>query len=126
MQTNPSAWLQFLSAVFVAALASNGLWAFIQMRNEKKDARTQMLIGLGHDRIIYLGMHYLERGDWITEEEYENLVVYLYEPYAKCGGNGSAERVIAAVKQLRIVKTPPKEAEHEKRESTAPCTSKEA
>ena len=67
-----------------------------------------MIIGLGHDRIVYLGMKYLERGDWITQDEYENLYEYLYKPYAKLGGNGSAERIMDEVnKRLRIVKKPP-------------------
>lgn len=108
-----TAWIQFFSAVFVSALASNGLWAFIATKNEKKDHKTQMLLGLGHERIIILGMTYLERGDWITEDEYENLVDYLYKPYAALGGNGSAERVINEVKKLRIVKTPPEVLEDE-------------
>lgn len=29
-----------------------------------------MLIGLAHDRIVYLGMSYIDRG-WITQDEYE-------------------------------------------------------
>ena len=32
-----------------------------------------MLIGLAHDRIIYLGMTYIERG-YITQDEYETEV----------------------------------------------------
>ena len=60
-----------------------------------------MLIGLAHDRIIYLGMVYVERG-WISQDEYENLQVYLYEPYEKMGGNGSARRVMEEVRKLPI------------------------
>lgn len=60
-----------------------------------------MLIGLGHDRIMYLGMKYIER-KYITQSEYENLYKYLYEPYKKMGGNGSAERVMEEVKRLEI------------------------
>ena len=70
---------------------------------DKKDVRTQMLVGLGHDRIMYLGMHYIERG-WITRDEYENLVDYLYKPYEMMGGNGSAKRVIEEVKKLPLNK----------------------
>lgn len=61
-----------------------------------------MLIGLGHDRIIYLGMQYIKRGE-ITQGEYENLHKYLYEPYKKMGGNGSAERIMREVDKLKIV-----------------------
>lgn len=60
-----------------------------------------MLIGLGHDRIINLGMSYIERG-WITQDEYENLYVYLYKPYQEMGGNGSAKRVMEEVARLPI------------------------
>lgn len=60
-----------------------------------------MLIGLAHDRIIYLGMTYIERG-YITQDEYENLYEYLYKPYEKLGGNGSAKRIMTEVDQLAI------------------------
>ena len=68
---------------------------------DKKDVRTQMLVGLGHDRIMYLGNSYIARG-YITSEEYENLVDYLYKPYELMGGNGSAKRVIDEVKKLPL------------------------
>ena len=58
--------------IVCSVLASSGFWAYIQKRGDKNDLRTQMLIGLGHDRIIYLGMSYIERG-WITQDEYEKL-----------------------------------------------------
>lgn len=64
----------------------------------------QMLIGLAHDRIIYLGMTYIERG-YITQDEYENLYEYLYKPYEKLGGNGSAKRIMTEVDQLAIHKS---------------------
>ena len=60
-----------------------------------------MLIGLAHDRILYVGMEYIERG-WITQDEYENLYEYLYKPYEKMGGNGSAKRVMKEVDNLPI------------------------
>ncbi len=87
--------------IICSVLASSGFWAFIQKRGEKNDLRTQMLIGLGHDRIINLGMSYIERG-WITQDEYENLYVYLYKPYQEMGGNGSAKRVMEEVSRLPI------------------------
>jgi hypothetical protein len=50
---------------------------------------------------MYLGMRYIDRG-WITQDEYENLNTYLYEPYKKLGGNGSALRVMQEVNKLPI------------------------
>ena len=96
-------WLQIILTVFSSVLASSGLWAFIVKRAEKKDVKTQMLIGLGHDRIMYLGMIYIDRG-WITQDEYENLYEYLYKPYEMMGGNGSAKRIMKEVDRLPIHK----------------------
>ena len=92
-------------AIVASVLASGGLWGFLQFyvskKMEAKDVRTQMLIGLGHDRIIWLGMKYIERG-YITHDEYENLVDYLFKPYEAIGGNGSAKRIVDEVKKLPV------------------------
>lgn len=94
-------WLELVVTVMCSVMASSGFWALLQKRNDKKDAKTKMLVGLGHDRIISLGMYYIERG-WITEEEYENLHDYLYQPYKELGGNGSAERIMKEVAKLEL------------------------
>lgn len=94
-------WLQIVLTVFSSVLASSGLWTFFSKRAERKDVKTEMLIGLAHDRILYLGMQYIERG-WISRDEYENLYEYLYKPYEKLGGNGSAKRVMNEVNSLPI------------------------
>ena len=94
-------WVQTLVTIIVACIASSGFWAFITKVTEKKSANTKMLVGLGHDRIVYLGMTYIERG-YITKDEYENLHDYLFIPYEKLGGNGSAARVMKDVEKLPI------------------------
>ena len=96
-------WLQMIVTIVCAVIASSGFWAYIQKRNENKDAKSRMLIGLAHDRIIFLGMSYIERG-WITQDEYENLYEYLYKPYEEMGGNGSAKRIMNEVNKLPIHK----------------------
>lgn len=93
--------LEAFVTILVSVLASSGVWAVVMKFMDKKDVRTQMLIGLGHDRIMYLGTSYIARG-YITSEEYENLVDYLYKPYELMGGNGSAKRVIDEVKKLPL------------------------
>lgn len=104
-------WIQTVVTIICAVLASSGFWAFLQKRAERKVAEnkqtnieTQMLIGLAHDRIVYLGMQYVERG-YITQDEYENLYEYLYKPYEKLGGNGSAKRIMTEVNKLPIHKS---------------------
>ena len=96
-------WAQVLTSVLIALISSTGLWSYIANYRNKHDAKTRLLIGLAHDRIIYLGTKYIERG-YITTDEYENLHDYLYVPYAENGGNGSAKRVMEQVKSLPIKK----------------------
>lgn len=98
MNTN---WIELIVAIMASVFASSGLWTFILKRSDTKDIKTQMLIGLGHDRIHQLGLSYIERG-YITNDEYENLYDYLYTPYKKLGGNGSAEHVMKEVEKLEI------------------------
>lgn len=85
----------------VTLLASSGFWTFILKRSENKTARTRLLIGLAHDRIMHLGFSYIRRG-YITKEEYDDLRIYLYEPYHEAGGNGSAEKIMKEVHDLPL------------------------
>lgn len=100
--------IELAATVIVSVLGSQGLWAYIQSKSAKNDAKTKMILGLGHDRIIYLGEAYIKRGR-ITHAEYENLHDYLYLPYKALGGNGTAEKIMEEVKQLPSEK----EDEHE-------------
>lgn len=101
-------WAKLLITVVGTILASNGFWLYLQKRRDKNDARTQLLVGIAHDIIVTRGTSYLERGDWITVDEYENLHDYLYVPYSEAGGNGSAKCVIEDIKRrLRRVSRPP-------------------
>ncbi len=96
-------WTQVAVPLVVAVLTSSGLWAVVAKRVDKGDAQRKMLVGLAHDRIVHLGMVYVDRG-YITQDEYENLNDYLYAPYEKMGGNGSAKRVMEEVRRLPIHK----------------------
>ena len=93
--------IQIILTIISSVLASSGLWAYLIKRSEKKDVKTQVLIGLAHDRILYLGTKYIERG-YITHAEYENLHDYLYIPYKALGGNGSAKHIMEEVNELPI------------------------
>lgn len=96
----------------VCALLGSGFMGFLQFmitrhdnekdkKDEKLDNIQEMLIGLGHDRIIYLGSVYIKNG-YITKEEYSNLNDYLYIPYTNLGGNGTAKKVMDEVKDLPL------------------------
>lgn len=101
---------QMIGTVICAILASSGFWAYMVARRDKKnkdseknDAKTDMIMGLGHDRIIYLCEKYIERG-WISSEEYENINTWLFDPYTRMGGNGTAKRLMAIVGNLPVRK----------------------
>ena len=94
-------WVEWFVTILCAVIASSGFWGLIQKISSKKDVKAKVLIGLGHDRIIYLGMKFIQRG-YITKDEYENLHDYLYLPYKEMGGNGSAERIMQEVNRLPI------------------------
>ena len=94
-------WLQTVITVFCSVLASSGFWAYMQKRNDRKDAKTRLILGLGYDRIVTLSMKYIERG-WISSEEYEDLNKYLYNPYREMGGNGTAEKLMNEVMKLPV------------------------
>lgn len=98
-----TSWNQTLITIVCSVIASSGFWALLQKKLDKKDVTREMLLGLAHDRILCLGFCYINRGDWITQDEYENLNDYLYKPYVKMHGNGTAKRLMECVDKLRIV-----------------------
>lgn len=106
-------WVVAIITAVISVAASSGFWQFLMNRRDKKDAKTRLLIGLAHDRILFLGSSYVHRG-YITKEEYDDLYKYLYEPYKEAGGNGSAEKIMTEVQRLPTYKSIylPKE-EHE-------------
>lgn len=105
-------WLHLTLTIFGSVAASTGFWAFMQRRVDCNTASHSMILGLGHDRIMFLGMLYIERG-YITRDEYENLNDYLYVPYKKMGGNGSVSRVMEEVSKLPIRKEKMREIKSE-------------
>ena len=92
-------WIEMIVTVVCAVFASSGFWALVTSMKEKKDARTLMILGLGHDRIIHLCKGFIQQG-WISTDDYENLYEYLFIPYEKMGGNGTAKKMMEKVEKL--------------------------
>jgi len=90
-----------IAPIVIALIASTGFWAYLRRYTDRPKLQTELLIGLAHDRITYLGMKYIARG-WIYHEEHENIVTYLYKPYLELGGNGSVRRIMEEVNRLPI------------------------
>ena len=102
----------FVGALILGMLASSGLWSVILYKIQRKDKEAQiskedfkhlskLMLGLGHEKIIELGIKYIERGS-VTKDEYEDLIHYLYKPYLELGGNGTVEKIMTEVKKLPI------------------------
>lgn len=84
---------------------SGGFWVYLRSKYEKRDKRREallaLLMGLAHDKIIYLGIKYIEKG-WVDKDEYDDLIKYFWEPYSSLGGDGSTERIVNLVKLLPL------------------------
>lgn len=94
-------FIQTAMTIVCSVLACSGFWAYLEKKDKKKDATEQLLKGIAHDRIMQSSEYYIERG-YVTRDEYENLITYLYEPYQAFGGNGSATHMIEKVNKLPI------------------------
>jgi hypothetical protein len=91
--------LSIIISIIASVGASSGFWAWFTTRASKKSATTKLLLGLAHERIIFLGMAHIKK-KWITKHEYEDFVKYLYTPYSEFGGNGLAEKIMEEVGRL--------------------------
>lgn len=85
--------ITLIVGIITAFIASNGFWSHKLAKSKKKDASAQLLLGLAHTRLMALCTEYIDRG-WITPQEYEDLMTYLYEPYVEMGGNGMVKRMM--------------------------------
>lgn len=82
--------------------SANGLWTFLSSKKSRNSDLTKMIVGLGHSRICELCKRYIIRG-YITQDEYEDLIDYIYTPYKKLGGNGTAEKMVEEVEKLPMI-----------------------
>ena len=85
--------LTIAAGIITALISSQGLWSHLSTKSRKNSAEADLLLGLGHTRIMNLCEKYTKRG-WITPEEYEDLITYLYQPYLQLGGNGTVKKMV--------------------------------
>lgn len=72
-----------------------------EKERENQSAQSKMLLGLGHDKIMYLTEKYVQRGA-ITLKEKRNLQ-FLYDPYIEMGGNGDCRIGYEACQKLEVI-----------------------
>lgn len=71
-----------------------------QEKTQKQlDTHGSAIAGLEHDRILHICKGYLKQGH-ISLEDYDDINKYLYEPYQKLGGNGTAKDVMERLKTI--------------------------
>ena len=89
--------------IILAVVASGGFWTLLQTiianRQKKKSAESRLILGLAFDRICERAERHLEDG-YISTDDYNDLIKYLYAPYKEMGGNGTVERLMLQVKAL--------------------------
>ncbi len=89
-----------VQTIIIAMFGSTGLWSvislLIQVYREKKD---NPLLGIYYYLLMEKCDFYLQQG-WISYEDFIDLDKYLYQPYKKKGGNGSAEKAMRKVEGL--------------------------
>lgn len=88
-------------AIFGCTGFWTGLFSFITSKREKKDAKTKMILGLGHERLREKCEEHLSKG-YISADDYEDLDKYLYQPYKAMGGNGTVEKLMNDVRKLPL------------------------
>lgn len=97
------------TSIIIAIIGSNALFEFIRflinrfdnkkvILTEHEQAQNDMIIGLGHDKLLYLTDKFVQRGG-ITLKERRNLD-YIYKPYHKAGGNGDCQIGYEACEKL--------------------------
>ncbi len=91
----------FLAILGGFLAGSGGFWVYLTRKYQHRDSVEQLIMGLAHDKIVYLGLKYLEKG-WVNKDEYDDLFKYFWEPYKALGGDGSAERIVNLVKILPL------------------------
>ena len=96
-------WYEIALTVLGSILASNGVWGLIDKLTDKKSDKNKLLMGLAYSEIINRSERYIERG-YISSDEYHELDHYLYQPYKKMGGNGTAMRLMEKVEKLPSTK----------------------
>jgi hypothetical protein len=71
----------------------------IQGLKGEQEKQGKSLMGLGHDRIVWLGSKAIQAG-FISTADYDSIYNYLYLPYKALGGNGTAEKIMEDLKDL--------------------------
>lgn len=98
-------FMDLILPILLAFIAASGFWTFIMYlitrKDTKKNATTQLMLGLANREILRACFEYKER-DYIYKDEYKDLMAYLWEPYHQLGGNGTVEKAISDVNKLEL------------------------
>lgn len=93
--------IEMIVTIAVSVIASSGFWTYIDHKTSHNSDSKMLLLGLAHTELISIGMEYIDRG-YITQEDYDDFVKYLYEPYINLGGDGTAKKIFDSVSALPI------------------------
>ena len=94
-------WVQAALTLAGALIASSGFWALVQRKVSMKSEQKRLLLVLAYDKIVTLGIGYVDRGE-ITRDELEAFRNDLYDPFVACGGNGITAQIMRQVEALPV------------------------
>lgn len=78
------------------------LRADISAMGDRMELIEAMCLGSLYDRAKFLGEQYISRG-YITTDEYEDWLKYLYTPYHAGGGDGTIDRIKTELDRMSML-----------------------
>lgn len=103
-------WVTGCITILVSIFGSMGFWSFMSDRRSKKSIERAAIQCVLFMAIKMSCKTCLRRG-WVTTEEIEDIEKYMFEPYEKMGGNGTAKLLMDKIKALPS--KPPKDQNHD-------------
>lgn len=85
--------------IVVAIITSGGVWGFLERKNARKKNTELLIMGLARSTIIKECEYYIHK-ECISSQEYDDIILYLYDPYTQLGGNGLAKRLVNEISNL--------------------------
>ncbi len=103
--TSLNTFVLLITGVSISAIVKKYL-SWKKENIKKTNMRLEILeegqVAILHNKIYMVCLHHIEKG-FVTVDDLEDLD-YLFKPYKKLGGNGTAEKLYEEVQSLKKIK----------------------
>ena len=107
-----SYWITGCATILVGIFGSMGFWSYMSEKRSKKSIERAAIQCVLFMAIKMSCKTCLRRG-WVNTEEIEDIEKYMFEPYEKMGGNGTAKLLMEKIKSLPNETPEGKRSEHD-------------